>query len=76
MQLRDVRMFSVRGRRHVHDGERREQLFDLSEDPWEMNDLHADPTCAEVRSALAARCAEWQTDLADDREQFGRKFWV
>jgi arylsulfatase A-like enzyme len=47
---------------YLVEGVRTTQLFDLEEDPWEMNDLSSSPAhVAEVerlRSWLAGRCAE------------------
>lgn len=45
--------------------ERRTQLFDLVEDPWEMKDLSADPGHAGQRAALEARLREWRKQTGD-----------
>jgi hypothetical protein len=50
----------------------RPQLFDLQDDPAEMNDLAARPPYAEVRDALAARVlADWDPE-AIARRMAGR----
>ena len=46
-------------------GEKRTQLFDLAEDPWETKDLSADPACARQRASLEARLREWQKQTGD-----------
>lgn len=40
--------------------ERRVQLFDLAEDPWETCDRSADPVCAEVLAKLRGELADWR----------------
>jgi len=49
-------------------GERRTQLFDLVEDPWEMKDLSAEPGHAGQLAALEARLREWQKQTGDTLE--------
>jgi arylsulfatase A-like enzyme len=46
-------------------GEKRTQLFDLAEDPWETKDLSADPAHAGQRASLEARLREWQKQAGD-----------
>ncbi|MGI8423704.1 MAG: sulfatase-like hydrolase/transferase [Chloroflexota bacterium] len=41
------------------------QLFDLDQDPWETNDLTAEPACAKRIERLAAVLAEWQREVED-----------
>jgi N-sulfoglucosamine sulfohydrolase len=43
----------------------REQLYDLVLDPAEMNNLAADPTCAEALADMRGRLAEWMRDTDD-----------
>jgi N-sulfoglucosamine sulfohydrolase len=43
----------------------REQLYDLVLDPAEMNNLAADPTCAEALADMRGRLAEWMRDTED-----------
>jgi arylsulfatase A-like enzyme len=46
---------------------KRFQLFDLTSDPWEVNDLAADPAQADRLRILIQRLAEEQARLGDDR---------
>lgn len=43
----------------------REQLFDLSADPFELRDLGEDPRTEPVRASLRARLAAWQRSVSD-----------
>ncbi len=43
----------------------RVQLFRLSDDPFELRDLSADPAHAATRDALAARLESWQLEVRD-----------
>ena len=58
---------------HVN-GHRRRQLFDLTDDPLEMNDLSARPDQAERLADLRAELDRWRTELGDT-QAFGREFW-
>jgi arylsulfatase A-like enzyme len=57
------------------EGRRRTQLFDLIDDPFELNDLADTPAAAEHIGRLQAELDRWRTDLGDTREQ-GRQFWA
>jgi N-sulfoglucosamine sulfohydrolase len=41
------------------------QLYDLEKDPWEFNDLSADPQYAPVMKRLLDALFQWQTDTND-----------
>lgn len=57
------------------NGERRQQLFDVVEDPDELNDLIEDPAHAETIDRLTAELKRWQTDYDDNRDGQGAEFW-
>jgi len=40
-------------------------LFDLPHDPWEMNNLAADPAAAGPLAALRSDLSRWQNDVSD-----------
>lgn len=42
-----------------------EELYDLEADPWETNNLIADPKLADVAHTLREACSEWQRDVRD-----------
>ncbi|MFM8478370.1 MAG: sulfatase [Planctomycetaceae bacterium] len=42
-----------------------EELYDLEADPWETNNLIADPQLADMASALREACSAWQRDVRD-----------
>lgn len=46
-------------------GTDRIQLFHLSDDPWEMNDVSADPRCEERLRFLANEFTSWQRSICD-----------
>jgi arylsulfatase A-like enzyme len=50
------------------DGARTTQLFDLQEDPWELNDLSADPEYADDVGRLRAELRAWQRQTDDPEE--------
>jgi len=60
----------------VVDGRLRVQLFDLERDPWETENLAADPAYAQTLDALTARIREWRDQLHDDRPGQGGDFWA
>jgi arylsulfatase A-like enzyme len=45
--------------------ERHSQLFDLREDPWERNNLAADPAAAGRLAALRGELGRWQATVGD-----------
>jgi len=57
------------------EGRRTTQLFDLADDPFELNNLADHPAAARHTQRLRAELNRWQTDLDDTREQ-GRQFWA
>ena len=46
-------------------GEDRIQLFNLADDPWEMNDLAQDPAHQEHVQAMTAELSAWQKRVGD-----------
>jgi arylsulfatase A-like enzyme len=86
-KLRDVLLFAYRGvQRAVQDrqyklieyavdGQRRTQLFDLGADPWELNDLSADPGQAARIASLREQLLRWRDDLGDSQPGQGESFW-
>jgi arylsulfatase A-like enzyme len=56
------------------EGRRTTQLFDLAEDPWELQNLAGDPRHRERLAHLRERLRCWQTEYGDTRE-LGRRFW-
>ena len=59
-------MGSIHGGEHHSQavgGSDRIQLFDLEADPWELNDLSADPVHTAYVRRLAAALEEWQQDV-------------
>ena len=51
------------------------QLFDLEEDPWEMNNLADDGRFREVREALEARVRGFSCEWGDEALPIGDSFW-
>jgi len=58
---------------HVN-GIRRTQLFDLADDPLEINDLSRNDSQADLLAALREELRRWVTDLGDTQEM-GCRFW-
>lgn len=50
--------------------EPRGQLFDLTEDPWEIHDLAGDPASLPVARRLKACLREWQKEVGDSARGF------
>jgi hypothetical protein len=42
-----------------------EELYDLESDPWELRNLIAEPSMAEVASRLRQECDRWQLEFRD-----------
>jgi len=59
---------------YVVEGQRRTQLFDLSEDPFETENLVDDAASRPVRERLRRELVRWRTELADTGP-LGRAFW-
>ncbi len=71
---------SVRDSRHklieyVVDGCRTTQLFDLVEDPWELENLAAGPGHAADVERLRAELVRWRDALDDRATEWGKEFW-
>jgi hypothetical protein len=66
VEPRQARLFMVADKRwkYLHAPGFRPMLFDLEEDPAEVNDLGADPACEGERRRLAAELAEWGLRLS------------
>lgn len=60
---------------HVN-GCRRTQLFDLHDDPHELNDLSNDPAHADTRQRLTHALLRWRDELHDNQEGQGATFWA
>ena len=61
VEPKDARLYMVADKRWklMHAKGFRSQLFDLENDPQELNDLGADPAYAEIIQMLFARLTEW-----------------
>ena len=85
--LREVLHFAYKGfqravKRDRHklieysvNGERNTQLFDLQEDPLEMENLAHDPAHSDTVENLRTDLETWRIELNDDREDHGKQFW-
>jgi arylsulfatase A-like enzyme len=51
------------------------QLFDLVNDPWEMNNLAEDPAYADVLSQLRAEMIRYSHEWNDRDSEWGQMFW-
>ena len=51
------------------------QLFNLAEDPWEMNNLAGTAGSAEIIAALRARMAEYREAWDEEQNDLGRLYW-
>jgi len=83
-RIRDIMLFAYRGiqravkdDRHklieyVVDGQNTTQLFDLTEDPWELENLASSPSSEDTVSRLRQELRRWQTEWDDD----GQGFWT
>jgi len=57
------------------EGRRTTQLFDLRTDPWELNNLAADPAYADRVAALRREMRRWPNQWGDTQPGQGRSFW-
>lgn len=60
---------------YVVNGERTTQLFDLAEDPWELNNLAGEPRCQPKLDELRQALRRWQRELDDNQPGQGADFW-
>jgi len=60
---------------YVVKGERRTQLFDLQEDPWELHNLADDPSRRGDVVRLRGELVRWRDELGDTQEGLGEPFW-
>jgi arylsulfatase A-like enzyme len=58
------------------DGARHTQLFDLQNDPDELDNRAEDPACGDHLDRLRAKLRTWRTDWDDDRPGQGQDFWA
>lgn len=73
-QMRAVREGDLKLIETVVNRHRTTQLFNLKEDPWELNNLAHSPQHAVPIKQMYHRLESWQRDWGDTREQ-GRTFW-
>lgn len=71
---RAVRIGSDKLVEYSVNGRRRTQLFDVTEDPFEMRDLAAQPESADTVAALRSRLLELRREHGDTREEEAA-FW-
>ena len=86
-QLRESHYYSYRGcQRALRSGEwklieyrvedrRRTQLFNLEEDPWELENRADDPACREQLASLRRQLFAWRDASDDNKPEHGRVFW-
>ncbi len=60
---------------YVVGHDRHTQLFDLHDDPHELNNLADAPAHADVLERLRHELRRWQTELGDDQPGQGGDFW-
>jgi arylsulfatase A-like enzyme len=73
-QMRGVRDERVKLIETVVNGRRTTQLFNLHDDPWELNNLAHNPTYSEQQKTLRALLETFPSEHGDTREQ-GSTFW-
>jgi len=59
---------------YVVNGDRHTQLFDLKNDPKEMNNLYSNPEYSTHLQRLRNELTKWKTEFGDHTEQ-GKEFW-
>jgi len=59
---------------YVVDGTRTTQLFDLENDPFEMNNLAGDAACAQHLRRLSKELIRWHGELDDPYDEFWNKY--
>ena len=70
----------VRDKRHKLieynvEGKRTVQLFDLENDPFEINNLAESPAAVEILERLKNKLHELSFEWDDRNSQWGKKFW-
>lgn len=58
-----------------YDGKQRRQLFDLQNDPYEINDISSDGEYADKIVELETKMREFGTEWDDTTHEIGRDFW-
>jgi arylsulfatase A-like enzyme len=56
-------------------GQRHTQLFDLEQDPWELNNLADDPSHQERLRELRTALVDFARDWDDFDSHWGKTFW-
>jgi arylsulfatase A-like enzyme len=56
------------------DGKRTTQLFDVLDDPWELNNLADDPAHADTVARLRKEISRWRTEFDDPCDAFWEAF--
>ncbi|MFH1732622.1 MAG: sulfatase/phosphatase domain-containing protein [Planctomycetota bacterium] len=59
---------------YVVDGKRTTQLFDLENDPFELNNRAGDSACAEHAERLSKQMLRWRDELGDTCDSFWRGY--
>jgi arylsulfatase A-like enzyme len=63
--LYSIRAVRSRRNKYVYYPYHRDELYDLSADPWEMHNLIDDPAAASDLADMRARMARWMRDVGD-----------
>ena len=59
---------------YMVNGQRTNQLFDLVDDPYEINNLAGDPDHSSKLKYLRGELLRWKNEL-DDTQEMGQEFW-
>ena len=59
---------------YMVNGQRTNQLFDLANDTYEINNLAGDPTYSAKLKSLRGELLRWRDELGDTQEM-GQEFW-
>jgi len=60
---------------YVVNGKRTTQLFDLADDPYELNNLADEPAFRQTLEGLRLRLQGWRNDYGDTQKH-GQRFWA
>ena len=60
---------------YVVDGTQTTQLFDLQQDPLELNNLAGNPDYSDRVAGLRKVMYQWRDEWDDDKSQWGKIFW-